>query len=121
MYRSNPCLWKVKSKEYMDRDKNDAYETLVKKRQQVDPTANRDLVTKKNNSFRSTYRKELMKVKKSERSGSGSEEVYVPSLWYFQLLSFLGDQETPWQTISNLDEDSEKQVSDNSNLSKVKI
>jgi hypothetical protein len=48
MYRSNPSLWKVKSKEYMDRvKKNDAYKTLVKKWQQVDPTANRDLVAKK--------------------------------------------------------------------------
>jgi hypothetical protein len=27
LYRSNPCLWKIKSKEYMDRDKkNEAYE-----------------------------------------------------------------------------------------------
>jgi hypothetical protein len=52
MYRSNPCLWKVESKEYMDRDKkNDAYETRVKKWQQVDPTANRDLVAKKNKLF----------------------------------------------------------------------
>jgi hypothetical protein len=90
----------------MDRDKkNDAYETLVKKWKQVDPTANRDLVAIEINSFRSTYRKELMKVKKSERSGSGSEEVHVPSLWYFHLLWFLGDQETPRQTISHLDED----------------
>jgi hypothetical protein len=43
----------------MDRDKeNDVYETLVKKWKQVDPAADRDLVAKKINCFRSKYRKE---------------------------------------------------------------
>jgi hypothetical protein len=36
-------LWKVKSKEYMDRVKrNDAYEMLIKKWRRVDHTANRE-------------------------------------------------------------------------------
>jgi hypothetical protein len=47
VYISNPCLWKVKGMEYMDRDKNNVYETLVNKWQQVDPTTNRNLVAKK--------------------------------------------------------------------------
>lgn len=36
-----------------------------------------------------------MKVRASEKSGAGTEEVHVPKLWYFDKLLFLEDQETP--------------------------
>lgn len=36
MYQSLPCLWKIKSKEYSDRNKkNEAYEKLVEKLKEV--------------------------------------------------------------------------------------
>ena len=44
IYRSEPCLWRVKSKEYHDREKRDAaYERLVIKLKELKPDA-----TKKN-------------------------------------------------------------------------
>ncbi|KAL1488110.1 hypothetical protein ABEB36_015068 [Hypothenemus hampei] len=89
LYRSFPCLWQVKSKEYSDRDrKNQAYEIVVEKFKQVDPTATRDTVIKKINSLRTVYRKELAKVKQSIHSGAADEDIYKPTLWYFDLLSF---------------------------------
>lgn len=61
----------------------------------MEPDAVRDSVVKKINNLRSTFRKELKKVNDSKRSGAGSDDIYVPSLWYFNNLMFLVDQETP--------------------------
>lgn len=96
LYQSFPCLWRIKSKEYCDRDKKAmAYEKLVEKYREIDAEANREIVVKKINSLRSVYRKELCKVNSSLRSGAGEEEIYKPALWYYELLHFLNDHETP--------------------------
>ncbi|PSN42036.1 hypothetical protein C0J52_12277 [Blattella germanica] len=107
-YESFPCLWRVKSKEYSDRDKKgEAYERLVEKFKEIDVNASRETVVKKINSLRSVYRKELAKVNKSIRSGAGEDEIYKPSLWYFDLLHFLNDQETPRPSRNTMDESEE--------------
>lgn len=94
LYKSYPCLWRVKDKDYGNRDKKRiAYEALVKKCKEVDPEATKDYVTKKINSFRTVYRKERKKMKNSTRSGAGTEDVYTPTLWYFPMLRFLDDQD----------------------------
>lgn len=111
LYESFPCIWRVKSKEYSDRDKKvEAYDSLVEKFKEIDATANRETVVKKINSMRSVYRKELAKVNKSIRSGAGEDEIYKPSLWYFDLLRFLNDQETPRQSRNTMAEDEESAV-----------
>lgn len=105
LYESFPCIWRVKSKEYSNREKKgEAYERLVEKFKEIDATASRDTVVKKVNSMRSVYRKELAKVNKSIRSGAGEDEIYKPSLWYFDLLHFLNDQETPRPSRNTMDE-----------------
>uniref|UniRef100_A0A6P7H568 Uncharacterized protein LOC114346252 n=1 Tax=Diabrotica virgifera virgifera TaxID=50390 RepID=A0A6P7H568_DIAVI len=71
LYKSFPCLWQVKNKDYK----------------------NKETVTRKINSLRTVYRKELKKVKASATSGTGEEDIYKPSLWYFDLLEFLSDQD----------------------------
>lgn len=102
LYKSFPCLWKVKSKEYSDRNaKSRAYETLVEKMKELDQDADRNSVVKKINCLRTVYRKELRKVIDSERCGAG-ESVYVPHLWYFDLLSFLHDQEISGESSSSM-------------------
>ncbi|KAL4719099.1 hypothetical protein ACJJTC_005646 [Scirpophaga incertulas] len=40
-------------------------------------------------NMRSTYLKEVKKVNASKHTGAGSQDIYVPSLWYFDNLSFL--------------------------------
>ena len=45
LYKSEPCLWKVKADEYHDRDKRDAaYRKLVMKLKEIEPDANETLV-----------------------------------------------------------------------------
>lgn len=98
LYRNHECLWKIKSKEYSDKNKkNAAYNILIEKLKEVDLAANKDMVIKKINSLRTCFRKELKKYNNSLKSGSGTEEIQKPNLWYFDLLLFLSDQETPRQ------------------------
>lgn len=115
LYKSLPVVWKIKSKEYSNRDKKtQAYEILVRKWNEVEPSADRDFVTKKINNMRSVYRRELKKIN-TEYSGMGTDEVPSPSLWYFHLLDFLRDQEMPRSSMSSMDEEN-TQVSQNSNI-----
>lgn len=51
-----------------------------------------DNVKKKINSLRAGYRKEYKKVQNSKRTGIGTDQVYVPKLWYYSQLEFLNDQ-----------------------------
>jgi hypothetical protein len=74
----------------------------------VEPNSDRETAVKKINNIRSSYRKAFKKVKQSMHSGAGSDYVYSPTLWYFPLLSFLSDQETPRSSASSLDEATDK-------------
>ncbi|CAG9791058.1 unnamed protein product [Diatraea saccharalis] len=104
LYKSLPALWKIKSKEYSDRNKkNEAYHILIEKLKEVEPNATRDTVTKKINSLRSSRRKEQKKIKDSLRSGASTDDIYRTSLWYFELLEFVDDQETVRKPVSNFD------------------
>ncbi|KAJ8884689.1 hypothetical protein PR048_016547, partial [Dryococelus australis] len=104
LYKSFPCLWLVKSKSYSERDKKGkAYEALVQKYKEVDIAANREKITNKIISLRSVYQEELAEVRKSIRSGAGKDDVYKPSLWYFDLFAFLSDQETPRESTNTMD------------------
>ncbi|XP_077148676.1 uncharacterized protein LOC143809484 isoform X1 [Ranitomeya variabilis] len=98
MYRSLPCLWKIKSADYSNRyKKKAAYEKLVALYKQHHPTETVDenIVRKKIQALRTVYKKELNKVEKSVKSGAGTDDVYVPKLWYYDLLAFTRDQEIP--------------------------
>lgn len=95
-YRSLPELWDIECPSYSNRIKKSAtYDVLIEKLKPMEPDAVRDSVVRKINNLRSTFRKELKKVNDSKRSGAGSDDIYVPSLWYFNNLMFLVDQETP--------------------------
>ena len=59
LYRSELCLWQVKSEEYHDHTKkNVAYSKLVKKLEELEPVATKKSVLMTINSLRSAYRKE---------------------------------------------------------------
>ncbi|XP_022162645.1 uncharacterized protein LOC111028339 [Myzus persicae] len=113
IYRSEHCLWKIKSREYHDKCKRDAaHKLLVENLKEIDSSATKSVVVKKINNLRSSYRKELKKVKESTRTGSGADDVYQPKLWYFNILSFLDDQDTPRNSRSNIESDDENSVSE---------
>lgn len=88
LYRSLPAVWKVKSPEYSSRAlKTAGYDQLVIKLREVEPHADRALVVKKINSFRTNFRRDLRKRAEAEEAG------FESTLWYFELLGFLEGQE----------------------------
>ncbi|XP_045138886.1 uncharacterized protein LOC123520565 [Portunus trituberculatus] len=102
LYKKSPCLWKISSFEYSNKTKKAAaYDILVNKLKEKDETATKDTVTKKINNLRSSFRKEHKKVMRSMESGASGDDVYQPTLWYYDMLLFLKDQEMPTQQ-SNL-------------------
>ncbi|CAG4995274.1 unnamed protein product [Parnassius apollo] len=116
LYRNEPCLWQNKSKEYHDRErKSAAYKVLLEKIKESDSTATIDTVKSKINTLRCTFKKEVLKVKSSQRSGSGKDDIYIPKLWYYDLLQFLTDQEVPRSSRSNISKDDEE-TNDNEDL-----
>lgn len=111
LYKEHPCLWKVKSKEYSNRDiRNQSYNKLVNKLKEVEREANKETVIKKINSLRTAFRREQKKIADSKRSGAGTDDIYIPKLWYFNLLTFTADQEVQRDGKSTLDEISTKET-----------
>ncbi|XP_063235952.1 uncharacterized protein LOC134538502 isoform X3 [Bacillus rossius redtenbacheri] len=105
MYKLEPCLWRVKSKEYHDREKRDAaYAKLLLKLKELETYATKKSVIRKINSLRSNVRKEKKKRDMSMKSGASADNVYVSKLWYLNLFDFLGDQDIPSASMSNLEE-----------------
>lgn len=62
-YKSFPCLWQIKHKDYHDRNKrNSAMNALLVLFKTKDPDANLDTVKKKLTSMRNCFKKEFNKV-----------------------------------------------------------
>jgi len=103
IYKSEPCLWLKRSKEYHDRNKKaTAYVKLIDKLKELEPNATKDTVVKKINSLRSNIRKEKKKYEESLKSGASADDVYKPTLWYYNLFDFLGNQDIPQSSYANL-------------------
>ncbi|RLU23308.1 hypothetical protein DMN91_003512 [Ooceraea biroi] len=104
MYKCYPCLWKIKSDEYKNRNlRDEAYKNLIEfYKMRGFPDTNRDFIVKKIQSLRGSFRKETKKIQESQRSGRGTKEIYVSSLWYYDLLLFTKDQELPVDTLSSV-------------------
>lgn len=123
LYRVHPCLWKTKSKDYVNKImKNEAYKTLLEKLQTVQPGATKNTVIQKINSLRGGFRREFKKVEQSKRSGSGADDLYKPTLWYYNLLEFVKDQEMPRSSVSNVfDEDTNSRHNDENTNSQNEV
>ncbi|PIO31924.1 hypothetical protein AB205_0059210, partial [Aquarana catesbeiana] len=102
-YRDMRNLWEVKNPLYRNKPARKA--SLEKLLQFVKTQVSKAdilFVEKKIGSLRSTYRKELNKVQASMRSRAAAEDVYVPSLWYYNRMQFLEDQMEARESLSTL-------------------
>nr|XP_029724127.1 uncharacterized protein LOC115264524 [Aedes albopictus] len=103
-YKDLPELWQIKNESFKNRDKKKkAWAELLRFYQCIVPKATIEQLKSRINNIRTCYRRELKKISDSEKSGAGTDEVYVPSLWYFEHLSFLKDQEETVQGTSSMD------------------
>jgi hypothetical protein len=93
-YREKPVLWQVRSADYSNRTKRDeAWDLLVQLTREKIPEAGLCFVKKKVDSIRASIRNEFPRVRDSKRSGLSTDDVYNPTLWYFDLLLFTADQD----------------------------
>lgn len=118
MYKQLPALWNIKSKEYRNKiKKNEQYEHLLHKYREKYPDADKTQLVKKFNSLRTNFRKELKRIKDSEKSGARVDDVTEPSLWYFEDMKFLTNQEKPCtsQNTIQISEDDKEEAGDDTN------
>ncbi|KAJ8948228.1 hypothetical protein NQ314_008465 [Rhamnusium bicolor] len=83
LYRERPCLWKIKDPDYINKNlKREAYGDLIKflKSKNYNDVTIKDVKTKIQN-MRNAFRRECKKIENSNRSGSGTADIYVPTLW----------------------------------------
>jgi len=104
VYHSLPALWNVKSKDYSSRmkKKKEQYEHLLRKYTERFPDADKNQLIKKFNSLRTNFRNELKRIKDSEKSGTGADDVVEPTLWYFEEMKFLIGQEEPCTSLNTI-------------------
>ncbi|XP_060518649.1 uncharacterized protein LOC132697295 isoform X2 [Cylas formicarius] len=69
-------------------DRNVAMELLIEKCREYYPDAGADFAKRKLDTLRGCFRKEYKKVADSRKIATSLEEVYKPSLWYYNLLLF---------------------------------
>lgn len=118
LYRLLPELWKVKSDVYKNRNLKDAgYDKLAEKLREIEEDADRDMVRKKINGLLTAYRRELKRITDSTKSGIGTGDVYVPSLWYFDDLHFLRHHEFQVAGKSTMEDEPEQEDKETSPVS----
>ncbi|KAL4720909.1 hypothetical protein ACJJTC_005648 [Scirpophaga incertulas] len=103
-----PCLWDLSHKDYANRDaRNQAYLIMLNVFKKNDSAATLKTLKTKLDNMRTSYKRERKKVEASKTSGAGNDEVHLPSLWYYEHLSFLDEKTTPTtEVIDNMDTNS---------------
>ena len=106
--RSHSNLWNVFDKTYKDRVKKEsAWEEIKQELNEEGNNYTIEELKKKWNILRTQYRKEQKLVINSKKSGSGTNDLYVPKFAYFEDLQFLNDGEIQRDSITSMDHDKE--------------
>lgn len=93
LYRDCPELWKVKSKDYLNKKKrNLAIQKILKVLKIYKPEYNEWTFKRKINTIRTNFNKECQKINRKRKSGVSPDEIPEPTLWYFNELIFIKDQ-----------------------------
>lgn len=93
LYREWPVLWKVKDKDYFNKNKkNAAWEAVLTGLRVVKPNYTIDDVKKKVNGLRSNFNREYKAIEAKKKSGASADDIPEPSLWYYNDIIFIKDQ-----------------------------
>lgn len=85
LYREHECLWNMSSPTYKNKNNcQAAIENIIE--EMGIPGFGIVEVKNKIKNLRSTYNQEVLKIKKSAKSGSGSEDLYTPPMKWFEIL-----------------------------------
>lgn len=91
LYQQHPCLYVTKSVEYHNRMKRDkAFQIICNQYQELTgQPLTIEIAKKKINNLRSQYLDQLNKIKQSKSSGASVDDIYKPTWWLFEDMSFL--------------------------------
>ncbi|XP_064109621.1 uncharacterized protein LOC135217588 [Macrobrachium nipponense] len=104
LYRQNLCLWNVKLKSYKNRDKRiTSLKAIAAEIREQGAAVTTDDIKKNIDTLRNQFRREFKKMKDSQRSGAGTDNLYSPKLWCYDDLAFLTDSDTIRPSVSNMD------------------
>lgn len=83
LYEAEEVLWNVKLNDYKNKDaRNAAIQRII---QNLNSECTIQDVNSKINNIRSTYIQEKNKIKISTGTGSGADDIYVPTLPWFEI------------------------------------
>nr|XP_023024980.1 uncharacterized protein LOC111513051 [Leptinotarsa decemlineata] len=103
-YQKYPCLYAVKHPLHRNRNaRANALTKICEVLCELRPETTIEEIKTKFSSLRTTFLSEKRKMEKAIKSGAGVDCVYVPSLWYFEKISYLTEHVTPRPSKSNLD------------------
>ena len=102
-YRNEECLYNSRSPLYHNKHaRQRALQNVCKALKDIRPCKTADIVTKMK-SLRTTFVAELNKLNNYKASGDGLDDVYTPSLWYFDKMMFLKDHVQPRKSLNIAD------------------
>lgn len=93
LYRDSPELWKVKSQDYFNRNKKSAaLEKIVGALKVLKPDFNVTLLKQKINVLRTNFNREFRAIEAKKVSGTSTDDIPEPGLWYYSDMQFIKDQ-----------------------------
>ncbi|KAF5282485.1 hypothetical protein FQR65_LT14294 [Abscondita terminalis] len=89
-YEKHRCLYAVKSKEYKNKhSRTRALEDIQKLLVVIKPNVNVNDIKAKFHGLKTNFLTEYRKHQKSIRSGAGDDDIYIPTIWYYEKMHFL--------------------------------
>lgn len=85
LYQDEPCLFDISIESYRNRDMRATAAKRISDILNV-PGFGPKEVLKKFKNLRNAYSQELRKIKESEVSGAGADDLYTPTVYWFQLM-----------------------------------
>lgn len=102
LYEAEAVLWDVRLKNYKNKDARNAALERIVRNLEIDDITTQDIISKIN-KIRTTYTQEKAKIKKSQGTGSGVDDIYMPSLpWYEVADRFLSGVVKSRNTFTNV-------------------
>ncbi|KAK4882524.1 hypothetical protein RN001_005843 [Aquatica leii] len=112
-YQKWPCLYAVRSKEYKNKHARvkaleDVFQVVKLLKSTISQT---DMKTKFAN-LKTTFMQEFRKYKESFKSGAGTEDIYTPTLWYFQQMMYVAEHNEIRPAVDSIETNNEDAASD---------
>lgn len=87
-FQEYECLWNISSGNYRNRNMRKAAEEEIVSKLQIEGFGISEFKQKIKN-LRTTYHQEIQKIARSKKSGSGTEDMYTPSLKWFSIMDYI--------------------------------